>query len=86
LFNAAAGGALCPVCGPRDRLARPISLNALKVLRFLQDAPTVNEAKIRLDPRLSKELEGILTEYITYLLEGEVKSMRFLRGLKSKPA
>lgn len=81
-FSAAAGGTLCPICGTRDRLARPISLNALKVLRFLQDAPTVNEAKINLDPRLSKELEGILTEYITYLLEGEVKSMRFLRDLK----
>jgi len=88
-FSAAAGGGLCPVCGTRDRLARPISLNALKVLRFLQDAPTIHEARVKLDPSLSRELEGILTEYITYLLEGEVKSMRFLRDLKreaSRPA
>lgn len=85
-FGSGAGGMLCPVCGTRDRLARPISLNALKVLRFLQDAPSVGEARVNLDPRLSKELEGILTEYITYLLEGEVKSMRFLRELKRETA
>ncbi len=83
-FSPASGGTLCPNCGPPDRFARPLSLNALKVLRLLQDTAAVSEASLRLDRRLSRELEGLLTEYISYLLEGEVRSMRFLRDLKRR--
>ncbi|MDO8688419.1 MAG: DNA repair protein RecO [Dehalococcoidia bacterium] len=81
-FSPASGGTLCPNCGPSDGIARPLSLNALKVLRLLQDTAAVSEARLRLDRRLSRELEGLLTEYISYLLEGEVRSMRFLRDLR----
>lgn len=83
-FSASAGGTLCPNCGPSDRVARPFSLNALKVLRLLQDTAAVGEARVRLDSRLARELEGLLTEYISYILEGEIRSMRFLRDLRRK--
>lgn len=83
-FSPAAGGTLCPNCGPPDRLARPLSLNALKVLRLLQDSAAVSEAKARLDSRLSRELESLLAEYVAYLLEGEIKSLRFLRELRRR--
>ena len=85
-FSPASGGTLCPSCGLRDRLARPLSLNALKVLRFFQETSAVAQARVKLDARLSREVEGLLTEYISYLLEGELKSMRFLEALKRVPS
>ncbi len=83
-FSASAGGTLCPNCGPSDNVARPLSLNALKVLRLLQDTAVVGDARVKLDGRLSREVENLLTEYITYMLEGEIRSMRFLRDLKQR--
>lgn len=83
-FSPSAGGTLCPNCGPSDRTARPLSLNALKVMRLLQETTAVADARVRLPEKLSREIENLLTEYITYLLEGEIRSMRFLRDLKRR--
>jgi DNA repair protein RecO (recombination protein O) len=85
-FSPAAGGTLCPNCGTADRLARPLSLNALKVLRLLQDTGGPAATRLRLEARLRDELETVLREYISYLLEGEPRSARFLRWLRKGQA
>ena len=81
-FSASGGGVLCPGCSAAEPVVRPISVNALKVLRFLQanDFPTAS--RLRLEPELAIEVEGILREYIRYVLEREVKSVAFLDRLR----
>jgi len=81
-FSPTAGGALCPDCGPHQSAGFPISLSALKVLRFLQanDYDAVNH--LSLEPQLSRELESITRNYLRNLLEREVKSAGWLDTLR----
>ena len=83
-FSPSAGGALCPECGPQQSYSYPLSVNALKVLRFLQenDFETVNRLKI--DQELSRELEIIMRSHIKYLLERDVKSVEWLDTLRAQ--
>ena len=79
-FSPSSGGVLCPRCGPG--LARPLSLNALKVLRYLQKSNPAAASRLKLDPEISQEVEGVLRGYIRYLLEREVKSVTWLDELR----
>ena len=81
-FSASGGGILCPNCADTEPVTRPISVNALKVLRFLQNSDLASSQRLRLRPDLSQELERLLTEYIRYLLERELKSTEFMQRLK----
>lgn len=82
LFSASGGGVLCPACGGAEPLTRPLSVEALKVLRFLQDNDLATARRLRLSAALSQELEQVLRGYIRYLLERELKSAAFLERLK----
>jgi len=83
-FSPSAGGTLCPECGMQHSLSQPLSVNALKVLRFLQENnyDTINRLKI--DQVLSRELEIIMRGHIKYLLERDVKSVDWLDTLRSQ--
>jgi len=81
-FSASGGGVLCPRCRHQEPLAQPISLNALKVMRFLQDQEYATASRVRLTAELSRELEGLMRHYIRYLLEREVRSAEFLDQLR----
>lgn len=81
-FSASAGGVLCPACSPSEPVVRPLSLGALKVMRLLQKEDYAAASRVRLPPQISLELEGLLREYIRYLLEGEVRSLAFLDRLR----
>ena len=84
-FSPVAGGVLCPNCYDPQHGARPLSLSALKVLRFLQsnDAGTANRLKV--DDALSRELERVMRGLIRYLLERDLKSVDWLDALKKQP-
>lgn len=77
-----AGGVLCPQCRDKEPLSRPISVNALKVMRFLAKSDYARASRLKLDPDLSRELESLLRQYIRYLLEREVKTVEFLDRLR----
>ena len=81
-FSPSGGGVLCPQCRGEEPLARPISLNALKVMRFLQKSEYAKASRVRLNAELSRELEQTMRHYIRYLLEREVKSVEFLDRLR----
>ena len=73
---------MAPGCGPTQSPSYPISVNALKVLRFLQanDYPTVNRLKV--DASLARELETVMRGYLRYLLERELKSADWLDTMR----
>ena len=83
-FCSSAGGMLCPNCSQSQPLTYPLSVNALKVLRFLQGSDFNTVSKLKLDTELSQLLEAVLRGYIKYLLEREVKSTAWLDSLREQ--
>ncbi len=83
-FCSAAGGVLCPNCSQSQPLTYPLSVNALKVLRLLQNYDYNTVSKLKINPELSRELEGVMRAYLKYLLEREVKSVAWLDTLRIK--
>jgi DNA repair protein RecO (recombination protein O) len=81
-FSAILGGVLCPECGRREVTAQPISLGALKVLRYLQRLDAPPSGGLRLDASTRREVDATLRHYIENLLERTVKSNAFLDRLR----
>lgn len=87
------GGLLCPGCSAKEalhaeqtviipsRLPLPVSVEALKVLRLWQRCDCATARRVRLQPELSRELERTLQEYITHILQRELRSLAWLRDL-----
>jgi len=82
-FCSAVGGVLCPVCSQSQPLTHPVSVDALKVLRFLQSSDYNIVVKLKMNPELSHQLEVVMRDYLKYLLEREIKSAVWLDKLRS---
>ncbi len=78
-FSPAEGGVVCPRCGPNREGVFPISLNALKVLRFMIRSPYESLRELKLGPMVQAELERVIQRTITYYLEQQLKSVEFLK-------
>lgn len=83
-FSPSAGGVICPHCRQEQTYTYPLSVNALKVLRFFQNSDYQPSSKLKMDPELSQELETVLRNYLNYLLEGEVKSAAWRDSLRGQ--
>jgi len=83
-FSPSAGGVLCPRCSQSQFYSYPLSVNALKVLRFLQDSDYDTCRQLKIEPELSQEIEGVMRNYLKYLLEREVKSAAWLDSLREQ--
>lgn len=83
-FSPEAGGVLNPRCRDAQRDAIVISLNALKVMRYLQTRDYAGIQDLKLSPDVERETEALLHYYITHLLERDLKSVDFLNTLKHK--
>ncbi len=83
-FSAGIGGTLCPDCAPNQPFARAISVNALKVLRFIQRNDYNAVGRLKIDNVLSLELEDIIRSYLKYLLERDVRAANWLDELKDQ--
>ncbi len=81
-FSISDGGVLCPKCRTKASLCRPISLNALKTLRYWQSNDYEKSRKVKVSAELMQELEIILRQYIRYILERDLKSTAWLDRLK----
>jgi DNA repair protein RecO (recombination protein O) len=60
----------------------PLSLPALKVLRFFQTREYGICQRVRIRPALHAELERVMYRYITFILERNLKSIGFLNTLR----
>ena len=81
-LSAADGGVLCPRCGSDWIGAAELSVNALKVLRFLQTRGWETCRLLRLNPSTQVEIERVMNAYITYHLERKLKSVDFIHRLR----
>lgn len=81
-FDASRGGVLCPRHGESAKDARPLSLNALKTLRYIQGHGYAEVARLQLSPPTRTEVEAVMLRYITFILERRLKSTEFLKMLE----
>jgi DNA repair protein RecO (recombination protein O) len=80
-FSPQSGGALCERCAPSDRAAVPMSLNAFKLLRFLQSQPLAAIERLNISDATRAEVEKLLRAYIRRILERDLKSITFLEEI-----
>lgn len=86
-FTVLGGGIVCPACRVESQDAlMPVSLSALKVLRFFQREPAEKAVGLRLDARLLDELERVLDGYTRYVLERDLKTTEFMDLVRSDKA
>jgi DNA repair protein RecO (recombination protein O) len=83
-FSPGAGGMLCPGCQSSQPFAYPLSVNAQKVLRLVQTSDYTSVSILKIDPELARELETVMSGYLKYLLEKEVKSAAWLDTLREQ--
>jgi len=83
-FCPGAGGMLCPNCSPSQSLTYSLSVNAQKVLRLMQSSDYNTASRLKIDAALSRELEEVMSVYLKYLLEREVKSAAWLDTLREQ--
>lgn len=82
-FSPFDGGAVCPEHAENNGHVVPISLTALKTLRYFQTEPFEAVARLHLSAPTHLELERILHTYIVYVLERRLKSVEFIRRLRN---
>ncbi|MBI4298788.1 MAG: DNA repair protein RecO [Chloroflexi bacterium] len=86
-FSCSLGGVTCSSCEDRpEGSLLPASLNTMKVLRFLQREEYTAVTALHISVSLHREVERLLSTYIRYLLEREVKSASFMKVVASEMA
>jgi DNA repair protein RecO (recombination protein O) len=81
-WSVADGSVLCGKCGLDRSGTLSLSVNALKVLRFLQTRDWETCRLLRLTAASQAEVETDLQSYITYHLERRLKSVDFMQLLR----
>lgn len=81
-FAPLAGGVVCPTC-PADGRTLPASPRALKSLRWLLAANPGSAGRLKTDPELERELEGLLKAYVTAVLGSSSRSAELLDRVRS---
>ena len=82
-FSGIAGGALCAQCALGEPDARPLSVNALKVLRLLQRGEIEDIRRLRLDAPVARELEQHMRYYLPHVTERELRSAAFVEAVRA---
>ncbi len=85
-WSANAGGVVCPNCRRDEPAVRPISANAVKLLRLLLHGRFSDVARVKVDADLAIELERALGEYVRWVLERDVRSAAFIDTVRRRRA
>jgi DNA repair protein RecO (recombination protein O) len=80
-FSVAHGGFLCVDCAEPEMIR--VSVAALKVLRLMAAGQIDLYRRLKLEPRLLDELELVLQTQAEYHLDRRLKSLQFLRQMRS---
>jgi hypothetical protein len=76
------GGVLCEQCHGREPGSRLVGVDAQKYLRALDRGGLSATIRLRIEPALRAELEGLLGAYLRHVAERDLGSLRVLRELQ----
>ena len=82
VFSPDVGGTLCRRCTPGGPRIMGLSINALKVLRFLDRTSITELSNLRTNKGLEDEIKGLLSATLSYWLDKEIRSKRFMEHLQ----
>ena len=82
-FSFSAGGVICPRCGRGLPTLTGITQDALKYLRHFQRSSFAESKKAQPTTSVKNEVEALMQDYFTYLLERELNSPGFIKRVKS---
>jgi len=82
-FSMSEGGVLCPACSYSRPYGYSISLSCLEAFNLLQQSDFSSTGNVKLKPSVYQELNLILSSYLRYLLERDIKSAAWLDTLKA---
>ena len=82
LFSPEVGGTVCLECSRRGARVVRLSLDALKVLRFLDTTRLAELPRLRIDKGLQEALRNILSVTVKYWLDKEIQSKAFMEHLE----
>ena len=85
-FSPDVGGTLCITCTPPKIRIMGLSVQALKVLRFLHRASLPDLPSLRVQGGLQDEVRGLLSAALVFWLDREVRSRSFVEHLRRPPA
>ena len=83
-FSSEAGGVLCSQCRPAGFVVRPLSLDALKVLRFLANTTLGDADRLKLDGELADEVSKLLQVLLSYWPDHEIRSRSFMDHVRAQ--
>ncbi|MGI8999208.1 MAG: DNA repair protein RecO, partial [Candidatus Limnocylindria bacterium] len=86
VYSPVGGGVLCPSCSHATHGARPIAADALKVLRHLQRSALVGVLRLRLTPAVHREIERLMRDTVSAVLERELRSRDFFSEVAAREA
>jgi len=81
-FSPDSGGVLCWHCNITAHRIYPLSLRALKVLRFLERSALHNLPHLNIPNTLEKELKSLLGNTVRYWIDKEIRSNAFIEHLE----
>jgi DNA repair protein RecO (recombination protein O) len=81
-WTAGGGGVVCPNCRRDEATVRPISVNAVKLLRLLLHASWNDVSRVTVEAELAIELERAMLEYVRWVLERDVRSAAFIDAVR----
>ena len=77
-FSPDRGGTLCILCRPSRASILPLSLNSLKVLRFLLKSKLKDIYRLQVESTDIMELDRIMSRLLEHVIGREIKTYRFL--------
>jgi len=84
-WEPAVGGAMCPSCAKKVSYVAPLTVRALKSLRYLLVSDLPDAARLNLDQALTHELDRHLRTFLRYVLDRDISSTRLMDELRDMP-
>ena len=82
LFSPDVGGTLCLKCTPSGARIMRLSVQTLKVLRFIDRASLEELSMLRINAGLAAEIKNLLSVALKYWLDREIHSKTFIEHLE----
>ena len=83
-FSPFLGGVLCPRCGPGEASARPISSDALKLLRHLQRSGAPGTVRVQVPNAVAQEVDRTLRELAERHMERRLRSPELIARVRAE--